>query len=216
MQLYSFFNSSTSYRVRIALALKGLDFDYLPVNIRVGEQRDAHYVEDVNPSASVPALVDGDFALGQSLAIVDWLDARHPEPRLVPADAVLRARVLELSYLIGCDIHPVNNLRVLRYLQDELHVSAQQKDEWYRHWIAEGMAGVERLLARAAREYGGPWCFGRAPTLADCCLVPQIANAQRMGCDLTPYPRALDVYGHAGEHAAFVAAQPQRQPDCAA
>lgn len=213
MQLYSFFNSSTSYRVRIALALKGLAFDYVPVNIRAGEQREAHYVDDVNPSASVPALVDGDFHLGQSLAIADWLDARHPEPRLVPADPPLRARVLELSYLISCDIHPVNNLRVLRYLQNELKVSAEQKDAWYRHWIAEGMAGVERLLVRAAREFDGPWCFGTQPTLADCCLVPQIVNAQRMGCDLTPYPRALEVYGHANGHPAFVTAQPQRQPD---
>lgn len=213
MQLYSFFNSSTSYRVRIALALKGLDADYLPVNIRAGEQRDAHYVENVNPSATVPALVDGDFSLGQSLAIIDWLDARHPEPRLIPADPVLRARVLELSYLVACDIHPVNNLRVLRYLQDELKVSAQQKDAWYRHWVAQGMAGVERLLARAAREFGGPWSFGAQPTLADCCLVPQVANAQRMGCDLTPYTRSLEVCRHADEHPAFVNAQPQRQPD---
>jgi maleylacetoacetate isomerase len=213
MQLYSFFNSSTSYRARIALALKGLAFDYVPVNIRAGEQREAHYVEDVNPSASVPALVDGDFSLGQSLAIADWLDARYPEPRLIPADPQRRARVLELSYLISCDIHPVNNLRILRYLQNELKVSAEQKDAWYRHWIAEGMAGVERLLVRGAREFVGPWCFGTQPTLADCCLVPQIANAQRMGCNLTPYPRALEVYGYANEHPAFVKAQPQRQPD---
>lgn len=213
MQLYSFFNSSSSYRARIALALKGLGFDYVPMNIRVGEQRDAHYVEDVNPSACVPALVDGDFPLGQSLAIIDWLDARYPQPRLIPADPMLRARVLELSYLISCDLHPVNNLRILKYLQDELHVSAAQKDAWYKHWIAEGMAGVERLLARAAREHDGPWSFGTSPTLADCCLVPQIANAQRMGCDLTPYRRALEVHRHASEHPAFVAAQPQCQPD---
>ncbi|PXW29463.1 maleylacetoacetate isomerase [Paraburkholderia caballeronis] len=216
MQLYSFFNSSTSYRVRIALALKGLDYTYLPVNIRTGEHRDGQYVADVNPSASVPALVDGEFTLGQSLAIVDWLDARHPEPRLIPSDPELRARVLELSYLIACDIHPVNNLRVLRYLQDEITLSTQQKDAWYRHWVADGMAGVERLLVRAAREHGGPWCFGAQPTLADCCLVPQIANAQRMGCDLTPYARSLAVYRHADEHPAFVRAQPQRQPDYAA
>ena len=213
MQLYSFFNSSTSYRVRIALALKGLAFDYVPVNIRTGEQREARYVEHVNPSASVPALIDGDFPLGQSLAIADWLDARYPQPRLIPADPQLRARVLELSYLISCDIHPVNNLRVLRYLQNELKVSAEQKDAWYRHWIAEGMAGVERLLVRGAGEFDGSWCFGTQPTLADCCLVPQIANAQRMGCDLTPYPRALEVYGHANGHPAFVNAQPQHQPD---
>jgi maleylacetoacetate isomerase len=210
VQLHSFFNSSTSYRVRIALALKGLAYDYQPVNIRTGEHRDNAYVERLNPSASVPALVEGELRLGQSLAIVEYLDARYPDPRLIPLDPKKRARVLELSCLISCDIHPVNNLRVLKYLTDVLHVSPGQKDAWYRHWIAEGMAGVERLLER----YGqGPWCFGAQPTLADCCLVPQMANAQRMGCDLSAYPRSLDVFRHAVEHPAFEAAQPRRQPD---
>ncbi|RDJ99602.1 maleylacetoacetate isomerase [Paraburkholderia lacunae] len=212
MQLHNFFNSSTSYRVRIALALKGVPFDYVPVNIRTGEHRDAKYVNQLNPSAAVPALIDGDFSLGQSLAIIDWLDARFPEPRLIPADRDLRARVLELSYLIACDIHPVNNLRVLRYLETELNVTAEQKSAWYRHWIAEGMAGVERLLGK----YGtGLWCFGDAPTLADCCLVPQMANALRMGCDLDTYPLSLAVYRRASTHHAFAAAAPALQPDCA-
>ena len=210
MQLHSFFNSSTSYRVRIALALKGLSYDTLPVNIRTGEHRDAGYVAQVNPSASVPALVDGDFRLGQSLAIIDYLDQRHPEPRLIPLEPPRRARVLELAALIACDIHPVNNLRVLRYLDTELQVTPQQKRAWYRHWVAQGMAGVERLLARADT---GPWCFGAAPTLADVCLVPQIANALRMDCDLSAYPRSLAIYEHARHAPAFDAAQPQRQPD---
>jgi maleylacetoacetate isomerase len=210
VQLHSFFNSSTSYRVRIALALKGLAYDCQAVNIRTGEHLDTQYIERVNPSATVPALVEGELRLGQSLAIIDYLDARYPEPRLIPLDPKKRARVLELSYLISCDIHPINNLRVLKYLQDVIGVSPEQKNEWYRHWVAEGMAGVERLLAR----YGqGPWCFGAQPTLADCCLVPQIANAQRMGCDLSAYPRSLAVFGHAVEHPAFEAAQPRRQPD---
>lgn len=213
MQLYSFFNSSTSYRVRIALRLKNLDPAYRGVNIRTGEHRDAQYVEHVNPSAVVPALVDGEFSLGQSLAIIDWLDTRYPEPRLIPVEPELRARVLEVSYLIGCDIHPVNNLRILKYLQDVVKVTPEAKDAWYRHWIDEGMAGVERLLARAATTHDGPWCFGQAPTLADCCVVPQIANALRMGCDLSPYKRSLEVYRHASEHPAFVAAEPGRQPD---
>nr|WP_276535919.1 maleylacetoacetate isomerase [Burkholderia multivorans] len=208
--MHSFFNSSTSYRVRIALALKGLPYDTLPVNIRIGAHRDARYVDDVNPSASVPALVDGDFRLGQSLAIIDYLDATHPQPRLIPVDPRQRARVLELALLIACDIHPVNNLRVLRYLDGELNVTPQQKTAWYRHWIAEGMAGVERLLARADT---GPWCFGDAPTLADVCLVPQVANALRMDCDLSAFPRSLAVYEYAQREPAFVAAQPQRQPD---
>jgi maleylacetoacetate isomerase len=210
VQLYSFFNSSTSFRVRIALALKGLAFETLPVNIRVGEHRAADYVANVNLSATVPALIDGDFKLGQSLAIIDYLDERYPEPRLIPLDPVLRARVLEFASLISCDIHPVNNLRVLRYLETELKVTPQQKSAWYRHWIAEGMAGVERMLERSN---AGPWCFGAQPTLADLCLVPQIANALRMDCDLSPYPRSRAVYEHASKHPAFDAAQPQRQPD---
>jgi len=210
MQLYSFFNSSTSYRVRIALALKGLPYDYLPVNIRTGQHHEAEYVQGINASASVPALVDGDFSLGQSLAIMDYLDARYPEPRLIPEAPERRARVLELTSLVACDIHPVNNLRVLRYLQDVLKVTPEQKDAWYRHWIDEGLAGVERMLARHGN---GPWCFGTSPTLADITLVPQIANAQRMGCDLKPYPRALAVYAHASAHPAFAQAAPARQPD---
>ena len=210
MQLHSFFNSSTSYRVRIALALKGLSYEYLPVDIRTGAHREPQYVENINPSATVPALVDGDFRLGQSLAIVDYLDAVYPEPRLIPLDPHERARVLELAYLVSCDIHPVNNLRVLRYLQDVLGASPEQKDAWYRHWIGEGMAGVERLLARDRQ---GDWGFGHTPTLADCCLVPQIANALRMGCDLSAYSRSLEVYRRALEHPAFEGAQPQRQPD---
>ena len=210
MQLYSFFNSSTSYRVRIALALKALAFDTVAVNIRVGEHRADGYVDEVNPSAVVPALVDGDVSLGQSIAILDYLDAKYPEPRLVPQDIEARARVLELSMLISCDIHPVNNLRVLKYLQGTLGLNAEQKDAWYRHWIDEGMAGVERLLAKHGH---GSWCFGDAPTLADICLVPQIANAQRMGCDMSAYPRAMAVFALAKAHPAFLAAAPNRQPD---
>ncbi len=213
MQLYSFFNSSTSYRVRIALALKGLSFDTVPVNIRVGEHRVEAYVDEVNPSATVPALVDGDLSLGQSLAILDYLDAKYPGTPLIPSDIETRARVLELSMLISCDIHPVNNLRILKYLQGPMGLSVQQKDTWYAHWIAEGMAGVERLLARHGH---GKWCFGDAPTLADVCLVPQIANAQRMGCDMSAYPRAMAVYAVAQTHPAFLAAAPNRQPDYSA
>ena len=210
MQLHSFFNSSTSYRVRIALALKGLAYDTLPVNIRIGEHRATDYVANVNPSASVPALIDGEFSLGQSLAILDYLDRKYPEPRLIPLEPERRARVLELATAISCDIHPINNLRVLRYLETELKVTPQQKTQWYRHWVAEGMAAVERLLERSNE---GPWCFGAQPTLADVCLVPQMANALRMDCSLGAYKRSLAVYEHASQHAAFVAAQPQRQPD---
>ncbi|RMX06921.1 maleylacetoacetate isomerase [Corticibacter populi] len=210
MQLYSFFNSSTSYRVRIALALKGLAVDYHGVNIRIGEHRADDYVQGINPSASVPALVDGDFRLGQSLAIIDYLDQLQPAPRLIPQEPQARARVLELSHAIACDMHPVNNLRVLKYLQDVLGASAAQKSAWYAHWIAEGFAAVERLLEQHGH---GPWCFGEAPTLADVCLVPQVANALRMGCELSAYRRVMAVYVHADAHPAFIAAQPTRQTD---
>jgi maleylacetoacetate isomerase len=210
MELHSFFNSSTSYRVRIALELKGVSFDYVPVNIRTGEHRKEAYVEGVNPSAAVPALTDGEFSLGQSLAIVDWLDTRYPEPQLIPAEPEQRARVLELSQLISCDMHSVNNLRVLKYLDTVLNVTPGQNSEWYKHWVAEGMSGVERLLSKYGRR---PWCFGEQPTLADCCLVPQIANALRMGCNLDAYPTSMAVYRHAISHPAFDAAQPGLQPD---
>ncbi|AIO34827.1 maleylacetoacetate isomerase [Burkholderia cenocepacia] len=210
MQLHSFFNSSTSYRVRIALSLKEIEYETLPVNIRVGEHRAADYVTNVNPSASVPALIDDEFKLGQSLAIIDYLDQKFPEPRLIPLEPTLRARVLEFAALISCDIHPINNLRVLRYLETELGVTPQQKSAWYQHWIAQGMAGVERMLERGDQ---GPWCFGAQPTLADVCLVPQMSNALRMECDLHLYPRSVAVYEHASKHPAFDAAQPRRQPD---
>jgi len=214
IQLYSFFNSSTSYRVRIALALKGLAHDYQGINIRVGAHRDLGYMARINPSGAVPALVLGEGAdavtLGQSLAILDYLDARFPEPRLIPVDPLLRARVLELAGVIACDIHPVNNLRILKYLQGKLGVTPAQKDEWYQHWVAEGLGAVEQLLRRSG---DGPYCFGAAPTLADCCLIPQVANAERMGCDLTPYPTIMKIHHHAMAQPAFQAAAPERQSD---
>ncbi|WP_438859138.1 maleylacetoacetate isomerase [Achromobacter spanius] len=209
MQLHSFFNSSTSYRVRIALALKGLAYEVLPVNLRKQEQRAPEYVAK-NPSAGVPLLIDGDVQLSQSLAIIDYLDATHPEPRLIPADTLARARVLELSNAIACDIHPVNNMRILRYLQDVLGASDAQKNTWYQHWVNEGLGAVEELLARHGH---GAYCFGDAPTLADCCLVPQVANAQRMGCDLSAFPRILRIHEHCNAQPAFQRAAPARQPD---
>ncbi|AYD66870.1 maleylacetoacetate isomerase [Achromobacter sp. B7] len=209
MQLHSFFNSSTSYRVRIALALKGLPYHYAPVNLRKQEQRAPDYVAQ-NPSAGVPLLTDGDVQLSQSLAIIDYLDATHPTPRLIPTDTLARARVLELAAAISCDIHPVNNMRILRYLQDVLGATDAQKNDWYHHWIKEGLGAVEQLLARHGQ---GAYCFGDAPTLADCCLVPQVANAQRMGCDLSPYARILRVYDHCNAQPAFQQAAPARQPD---
>lgn len=211
MKLHSFFNSSTSYRVRIALAIKGLAYEYVPVDIRKMAHRTPDFVA-LNPSANVPLLEDGDVRLGQSLAIIDYLDAAYPDVKLIPADAAQRARVLELSYAISCDIHPVNNLRILRYLVNDLGVSDEAKNAWYAHWIAEGLAAVERLLERHG---SGPYCFGEAPTMADCCLVPQVANALRMKCDTSAFPRVMAVYRHCESQPAFQKAAPSAQPDYA-
>jgi maleylacetoacetate isomerase len=213
VDFYSFFNSSTSYRVRIAFALKGIDPTYHGVNIRIGEQLSADYIEEVNSSPNVPAITEGDFRLGQSIAIIDWLDAKYPEPLLIPEERKLRAQVIEFSQVIASDMHPLNNLRVLNYLQDILWICAEQKDAWYKHWITEGMTVLERLLERNTNKYGGPWCFGSVLTLADCCLVPQMANALRMNCDLSSFPRSMAVYEHARLHPAFISAEPKNQPD---
>lgn len=209
MKLHSFFNSSTSFRVRIALALKGLPFDYAGVNLRGGEQGRAAY-RALSPAGIVPVLEDGDFTLTQSLAIIDYLDRRYPEPRLVPEDPVLRARVLEIAQTIACEIHPINNIRVLKYLTGTLGLDEEAKNAWYRHWVDEGLGAVEALLAKLP---GAPFCVGDTPTLADCCLVPQVANAQRMGCDLSRFTRVLAVVEHCMRQPAFQQAAPDRQPD---
>jgi maleylacetoacetate isomerase len=209
MKLYSFFNSSTSYRVRIALALKGLPYDHVGVNLRSGEQgKDAYRA--LSPAGIVPVLVDGDVTLTQSLAIIDYLDRRHPAPRLVPEDALARARVLEIAQTIACEIHPINNIRVLKYLTGKLEVSEADKAAWYRHWVDEGLGAVESLLAQLP---AAAYCVGDAPTLADCCLVPQVANALRMGCDLSRFARVRAVVEHCMTQPAFIEAAPQNQPD---
>jgi maleylacetoacetate isomerase len=209
MKLYSFFNSSTSFRVRIALALKGLPYEYIGVNLRSGEQGSEEY-RALSPAAIVPTLIDGDVKLTQSIAIIDYLDQRQPEPRLVPEDPVLRARVLEIAQTIACEIHPINNIRVLKYLTGKLGVSEEDKSAWYKHWVDEGLGAVERLLSKLP---SSAYCLGDAPTLADCCLVPQVANAMRMGCDLSRFPRVLAVYEHCMKQPAFAKAAPQNQPD---
>jgi maleylacetoacetate isomerase len=213
MRLYSFFNSSTSYRVRIALALKGLSYQTCPVNIRTGAHKDSGFLGEINSSAGVPVLEIDGIRISQSLAIIDYLDARFPGPLLIPREPIPRAKVLSFANLIACDIHPLNNLRVLQYLEDQAGVPAEIKDAWYRHWIAEGFAAAERMLVDAN---AGPFCFGATPSLADCCLVPQVANALRMKCVLDLYPRVMDVYRHAVARPAFQRAAPERQPDYAA
>lgn len=215
MKLYSYFRSSASYRVRIALNLKGLTYETVPVHLlKEGGQQFAPDFLKLNPDAVVPALVeDGEdtAVLTQSLAIIEYLEEKYPEPPLLPANAIDRAFVRSLALTIACEIHPLNNLRVLRYLVHELKVSEEDKNGWYRHWCERGLASIETMLSRDDRV--GKFCYGDTPTLADCCLVPQIANAQRFNCDLSGMPTVMRINEACLALDAFAAAAPSRQPD---
>ena len=213
MKLYTYFRSSAAYRVRIALNLKGLAYEAVPVHLLRdgGEQlRDAY--RDVNPSALLPALVVDDGAtITQSLAIIEYLDEVHPLAPLLPRDALGRARVRALAQMVACDTHPLSNLRVLKYLKHTLHVEEEAKNEWYRHWARVGLAAIEAHLARDAGT--GSFCHGDTPTMADCCLVPQVYNAQRFDVDFAPYPTIARINAACTGLPAFAAAHPSRQPD---
>jgi maleylacetoacetate isomerase/maleylpyruvate isomerase len=210
MELYNYFRSSASYRVRIALALKGLDYDYKPVHLAKNEHLSEAYTA-VSAARLVPLLRDGEETVTQSLAIIEYLDETHPQPPLLPADAPGRARVRALALDIACEIHPLNNLRVLRYLVHSLKVSEDDKNRWYRHWVETGLETVERqLAARPAR-----FCHGETPTLADCVLVPQIFNAQRFECRLDHVPQVMKVFGACMALDAFEKTRPENCPDAA-
>jgi maleylacetoacetate isomerase len=213
MQLYNYFRSSASFRVRIALALKGLDYEYLPIHLVKNEQFGAAFAA-VSAARLVPLLKDGDTVLTQSLAIMEYLDERHPQPPLLPRDAAGRARVRSLALDVACEIHPLNNLRVLRYLVRELKVSEEAKDAWYRHWVEGGLEAVERQLV--GQPATGSFCHGDTPTLADCVLVPQIFNAQRMNCRLDHVPTVMRIFGACMALDAFQKAQPSACPDAEA
>jgi maleylacetoacetate isomerase len=205
MKLYNYFRSSASYRVRIALALKGLDYDYQGVHLLKNEQLAESY-------AAVSTLVDGDQVLTQSLAICEYLDETHPEPPLLPVgDPVGRARVRALALDIACEIHPLNNLRVLRYLVHDLKVSEDDKNRWYRHWVESGLGVVERQLQDDART--GRYCHGDTPTLADICLVPQIFNARRVDSRLDHVPTVMRIFDACMLLPAFDGTQPSKCPD---
>jgi maleylacetoacetate isomerase len=212
MQLYNYFRSSASYRVRIALALKGLTYEYKAVHLNKNEQFKESYAA-VSPARLVPLLKDGDAVLTQSLAIIEYLDETHPEPPLLPRDALGRARVRALAYDIACEIHPLNNLRVLRYLVHDLKLSDEDKNRWYRHWVETGLEAVERQLAR--NPTGGRFCHGDAPTLADIALVPQIFNAQRFDCRLEHVPTVMRVFEACMQLDAFEQTRPEKCPDAA-
>ena len=208
MKLHGYFRSSASYRVRIALNLKGLSADHLPHHLRKGEQCAPAYLA-INPQGLVPTLEsDSGAVLTQSLAIIEWLDETHPEPPLLPADPLQRAKVRAFAMALACDTHPVQNLKVLARLR-ELGLPEQQVTGWAAWANREGLAACEALVAHE----DGPFCFGARPTLADLCLVPQLANARRFGVDLAVYPRLLKVEAAAKNLAAFADAAPERQPD---
>jgi maleylacetoacetate isomerase len=212
MKLYTYYRSSAAFRVRIALNLKKISYEPQFVNLMQGEQRSGAYLGR-NPQGLVPALDDGAEFVTQSLAIVEYLDERFPEPRLIPADAPGRARVRGLALAIACDIHPLNNLRVLRYMETTLACSKAQRLAWYRHWIAVGFEALERMLAGPAT---GRFCHGDTPTLADIALVPQVFNAERFGCDLRPYAQVRKVHEACLELDAFRLAAPANQADAEA
>jgi maleylacetoacetate isomerase len=211
MKLYDYFRSSAAYRVRIALNLKGVAPERAFVHLRRGAQRDAGYL-DLNPEGLVPLLVTDDgAALAQSLAIIEWLEETHPSPLLLPGAPLERARVRALALAIACDIHPLNNLRVLKYLTGTLGADDTARDAWYAHWCAVGLQALEARLAREPAT--GRCCHGDAPTLADVCLVPQLANARRVDLDLAPFPTLLRIEAACLALPAFAAAAPSRQPD---
>lgn len=207
--LYGYFRSSAAYRVRIALNLKGLAYRQAPVSLVKAEQRSADFLA-LNPQGLVPALQDGEVLLTQSLAICEYLDDAYPDTvHLLPADPVLRARVRAFAQAIACDIHPVNNLRILNYLKTELGQDEAARNSWYRHWVQEGFAALEQQLAASAGQY----CFGDSITLADVCLLPQVFNAQRFNVDMAPYPRLAAIAEHLAALSAFADAHPSSQPD---
>ena len=208
MELYNYFRSSASFRVRIALALKGLDYDYKPVHLQKSEQLQESYAA-VSASRLVPLLRDGEHALTQSMAIIEYLDETVPEPPLLPRDAVGRARVRALAQDIACEIHPLNNLRVLQYLTGPLGASEDAKAAWMRHWVEGGLEVVERQLAAQP----APFCHGETPGLADCALVPQVFNAQRFKCRLDHVPHVMRVHATCMAHTAFSSSQPSACPD---
>lgn len=210
MKLFEYFRSSAAYRVRIALNLKSIAYEHSGVNLLKGEDSSIAY-NGINPQGLVPALEHDGQILTQSLAICEYLDEVNPEPPLLPGSALDRAKIRALAQAIACDIHPVDNLRVLKYLTATLGVSEKDKLTWYRHWVIEGFNGIEPLLSNGSDS--GHFCHGNSATLADLCLIPQVFNARRFEVDLSPYPRIRAIEKHCLEQDAFAKARPEVQPD---
>jgi len=212
MKLYTFFRSSASFRVRIALNLKELKYEQAPIHLRRGggEQLSAAY-KTINPQALVPALEDGGKILTQSLAIIEYLEERYPQPPLLPREPADRALVRSMALIIACEVHPIQNLRVLQYVKREYNQSDEQVNRWAQHWINLGLAALEQMIVAQPRR--GKFCFGDTPTLADICLVPQLGNARRYGCDLSRCPAIMEIEKNCMALPAFADAAPEKQPD---
>jgi maleylacetoacetate isomerase len=212
MKLYTYFRSSAAYRTRIALNLKGIDYESIAIDLR--PPAPAHRTPEfltLNPQGLVPALVDGDTTIAQSLAIIEYLDETHPEPPFLPRAPVDRARVRALALAVACDMHPLNNLRVLNYLRSPLSHDEDTVNSWYHHWVATGFHSLEEEARRATGD--GHHMFGSTVTLADICFVPQMYNARRFKCDLEPYPTLRSIYAHLESLPAVAKAAPEVQPD---
>lgn len=208
MRLYDYWRSSAAYRVRIALHIKGLEFEQIPVDLRAGGQRAEDYLA-VNPQGLVPFFEDGELAISQSLAIIEYLDEVYPQSPLLPKDPILRARSRAIAQIIAVDIHPLNNLRVLQFLDSEFKADQKKRGAWYHHWLASGFEAVEAMVKASP----GGFCCGSEPTLADICLVPQVYNAKRYEFDLRVYPTIRMINDRCHEIEAFAKAAPQHQPD---
>lgn len=212
MKLYTFFRSSASYRVRIALNLKGIAYEQAPIHLRRGggEQFAASY-RALNPQALLPTLEDDGKVLTQSLAIIEYLEEKQPQPPLLPKDPADRALVRSMAMIVACEVHPIQNLRVLNYVKKEYNQTDEQVNRWAQHWIDLGFAALEEMLI--AQQKRGKFCWGDAPSLADICLVPQLGNARRYGCDLSRYPNILAIEKNCMALPAFIDAAPEKQPD---
>ncbi len=212
MKLYTFFRSSASYRVRIALNLKSISYEQAPIHLRRGggEQLSAAY-RAINPQALVPALEDNGKILTQSLAIIEYLEEKFPNPALLPKDPADKALVRSMAMVIACEVHPIQNLRVLNYVKATYNQTDQQVNKWAQHWIDLGLGALQEMII--AQPKRGKFCFGAAPTLADICLIPQLGNARRYGCDLAKYPTILEIEKTCNALPAFANAAPEKQPD---
>lgn len=212
MKLYTYFRSSATYRVRIALNLKGIEADLIPVHlVNNGGEHHSDAYRQINPNELVPTLTENNFTLTQSLSMIEYLDEKYPDIALLPQEIEQRALVRAFSLSIACDIHPLNNLRILQYLKNTLNVSDEQKNAWYAHWIEAGFQALEAQLAHS----NGKFCFGEQATLADCCLIPQVYNAKRFKIDLSAYPKIESIYAYCNTLDAFQQASPEAQPEAA-